>query len=332
MDIRASHNVLVTGGTGFIGSHLVESLISDGYPVTCLVRDTGNLRWLKGLSVRLIEGDCTEPETLPPAVKDASTVFHLAGLTKARHITDYYRVNHIGTRNILRACIRHNPGLRKFIYLSSLAAAGPSNNGTPVRDTDTPHPVSDYGRSKLMAEEEILNLKDQCPTVIFRPSAVYGPRDRDMYELFRWAARGVTLEIMGGERFIAPCYVGDLITVLLLALKKHVPSGSIYFVSEDRYYSWSEFRQLMLLTGQVTARNIRIPYAIAYLIGLFSEFVGLVTGKPTITNRQKVREAIQKYWIGDIGKIKDDLGFRPVYPLKYGLEKTWKWYRENGWI
>ena len=124
--------ILVTGGTGFIGSHLTELLLKKGYSVSCLVRDPANLRWLSGLDIEVKAGDCLLPETLAKAVKQASVIIHAAGLTKARRAREYYEVNHIGTRNILEACARHNPGIEKFILISSLAAAGPGTDGHPA--------------------------------------------------------------------------------------------------------------------------------------------------------------------------------------------------------
>jgi nucleoside-diphosphate-sugar epimerase len=324
--------VLVTGGTGLVGSHLVELLLQKGYAVTCLVRDSQRPHWLVGMNVDLVQGDCLKPESLVPAVRGVSLVFHLAGLTKAMHARDYYLVNHLGTRNILEACARHNPAIRKFVLISSLAAAGPSPDGRPVKDTDVPRPVSDYGRSKLLAEGEALRYKDELPVVILRPSAVYGPRDRDMYELFRWAARGVTIELTGGERYINPCYVKDLADAMLLAAEKKTPSGNIYFVAENRSYSWSDFRQALLAAGGVKALNIKIPYAAAYLIGLAAEFGSLFTSRPALTNRQKVREASQKYWVCDLTRTENELGFKAQHSLPKGLEITWKWYRDNNWL
>jgi dihydroflavonol-4-reductase len=323
--------VLITGGTGFIGSHLAELLLGKGHAVSCLARDPANLRWLSGLDVEVRTGDCLLPETLVPAVKDASIVIHAAGLTKARWAREYYEVNHIGTRNILEACSR-GPGIEKFILISSQAAAGPSADGKPVKASDSPHPVSDYGRSKLFAEQEALRYKDAFPVVILRPSAVYGPRDRDMFELFQWASRGVTLELLGKERFLNFCYVGDLVHAISLAMEKETGSGSIYFAAEDRPYAWSEFRKALLSAGGVHARTLRIPYLAAYLIGLASEAGALFVSRPAITNRQKVREAAQRYWICDLAKIEKDLGFRAAYPLPRGLDITWKWYRDNDWI
>jgi nucleoside-diphosphate-sugar epimerase len=327
-----AEKVLVTGGTGFVGSHLVEALLARGDEVTCLVRDPGRLRWIADLPVRVVRGDCSDPDSLPAAVEGASVVYHAAGLTKARKAGEYYAVNHIGTRNLLDACARFAAGLRRFVLVSSLAAAGPSPDGRPVTATDPPRPVSDYGRSKHRAEGEALRFRDRVPVVILRPSAVYGPRDRDMYELFRYAAKGLTLEISGGDRFINPCFVEDLVEAMLLSAHQDTPSGSIYFVSERRTYSWAEFGRTLLSTGGVRARNIKIPYWVAYGVALLTELRGLLSGTAPITNRQKMMEAVQKYWICDVEKIEHDLGFRANFPLEKGLGMTWKWYRENGWL
>jgi len=332
MPREESRQALVTGGTGFVGSHLVERLLRNGYAVTCLVRDLRHLRWLEGMEVQLTEGDCTRPESLAAAVQGVSLVFHCAGVTKARHTREYYCVNHLGTKNLLEACARYNPGIEKFILVSSQAAAGPSPDGRPVDAGSRAHPVSDYGRSKLLAEGEADAYKDRFPVVILRPSCVYGPRDADVYELFRWASRGLTLEMSGGDRYINLCYVEDLAAALLLSAELETESGSVYFVAENRAYSWSEFRALLLSTGGVKARAIKLPYGAAYLIGLAAEIGSLFSNKPALANRQKVREAAQQYWLCDLGKIENDLRFRAEYPLQKGLELTWEWYRKNRWL
>jgi nucleoside-diphosphate-sugar epimerase len=323
---------LVTGGTGFVGSHLVERLLGEGYAVTCLVRDLRRLRWLEGLHVDLVEGDCTKPESLAAALQWVSVVFHCAGLTKALHARDYYSVNHLGTKNLLAACAQHASGMEKFILVSSQAAAGPSPDARPVAEADTAHPVSDYGKSKLLAEEEVLACRDRFPVLILRPPCVYGPRDADVFQLFRWARRGLTIEIDGGDRYLNLCYVEDLTAALLLSAQFPTESGSVYFVAENRAYSWSEFGSLLLSTGGIQGRTLKIPYRAAYLLGLASEIGSLFTRRPALAGRQKVREAAQPYWLCDVGKIESDLRFRAEYPLQKGLELTWQWYRKNKWI
>jgi nucleoside-diphosphate-sugar epimerase len=324
--------VLVTGGTGFVGSHLVERLLAEGYAVTCLVRDLRRLRWLDGLRVNLVEGDCTRPESLGSALQGVSVVFHCAGLTKALHARDFYTVNHLGTKHLLAACAQHGAGMEKFILVSSQAAAGPSQDARPVAEDDTPHPVSDYGRSKLLAEEAALACRDLFPVVILRPPCVYGPRDADVFQLFRWAGRGLTVEIGSGARHLNLCYVADLAEALLVSARSPTDSGSVYFVAEKRAYSWSEFGALLLSTGGVQGRTLRMPYPVAYLLGLASEIGSLFTKRPALAGRQKVREAAQSYWLCDVEKIDKDLRFRAKYPLQKGLELTWQWYRKNRWI
>jgi nucleoside-diphosphate-sugar epimerase len=323
--------VLVTGGTGFVGSHLVERLLGEGYPVTCLVRDIRRLRWLQGLQVNLVEGDCTQPASLAAAVQGVSTVFHCAGLTKALKASDYYLVNHLGTKNLLAACTQGRSTVEKFILVSSQAAAGPSPDGRPVEEADSPKPVSDYGKSKLLAEEAVLACRNRFSGVILRPTCVYGPRDVDLFELFRWANRGLTVEIAGGDRYLNLCYVKDL-TAALLSAAQLPNSGGVYFVAEGRSYSWSEFGTMLLRTGGVQGRTVKIPYGAAYLLGLASEIKSMVTKKPALAGRQKVREAVQRYWLCNVGKIENDLRFRAEHPLQKGLELTWQWYRKNNWI
>ena len=324
--------VLVTGGTGFVGSHLVELLLRRGHDVVCLVRDPRRLRWLTGLKVRVVAGDCSEPASLDAAVRNISVIYHAAGLTKSYHGHEYYAVNQFGTRNLIEACSRHNPGIRKFVLVSSLAAAGPSHAGRPVTDQDVPRPVSDYGRSKLLGEEEALKFKDRFPVVILRPSAVYGPRDADVFELFKWAAKGFILDLRGNERSMNWCYVGDLAEALLLAGERTVTTGSIYFVAEDRVYLTSEFHRLLQRTGGVSSRVITVPVWAGYAIGALSEAAGALRGRATIMSRQKVREAVQQYWTCDLAKVRQDLGFIARVPLEQGLERTWNWYREHHWI
>jgi nucleoside-diphosphate-sugar epimerase len=282
--------------------------------------------------VRIVQGDCSRPASLPDAVRGAAVVYHVAGLTKAFRPQEYYAVNQRGTRNLLDACASHAPDIRRFVLVSSLAAAGPGIDGRPVQDADEPHPVTDYGRSKLLSEEETLRFKDRFPVVILRPSAVYGPRDIDVLELFRWAARGLILDMRGGERFLNWCHVMDLAEALLLAGELAVPNGSVYFVAEDRVYSTTEFHQALLRTGGVKARIMKVPVWAGYAIGAVSEMAGLLRGKATIMSRQKVREAVQRYWTCDLGRTRRELGFSAQVPLEQGLTKAWAWYRTYGWI
>jgi nucleoside-diphosphate-sugar epimerase len=153
-----------------------------------------------------------------------------------------------------------------------------------------------------------------------------------MFELFLWASRGLTLEIAGGDRTISPSFVKDVAAAILACMEKETANGGIYFIADNRPWAWSGFREALLQTGGVRARNLIIPYGAAYLIGLVSEFGSLFTGRPALLNRQKVREAVQRSWLCDTSTTEKELGFTPAYSLQQGLQITWQWYRENNWL
>ena len=208
---------LVTGATGFIGSHLVEALLDKNVEVRCLVRPNSNRRWLEDREVEYCVGDCRDYDSLPAAVSGVDCVFHLAGVVRARKYQDYFLSNSTGTRNLLQACLQKNPGLDRFVLVSSQAAAGPSPDGQPLKESDAARPISAYGWSKLMAEKEVLEKKNDLPVVVVRPSPVYGPRDRDFHSLFKMIKLGLRPVIGREERYIHLTYVQDVVEGAWLA-------------------------------------------------------------------------------------------------------------------
>ena len=229
--------VLVTGGTGFIGSHLVEALLQKGIQVRCLLRKSSDLKWIKGLPVEYAWGDCRDPASLKEAVKGVDQVFHSAGVTKAVREETFFEINAYGTENLIQACLEHNPDLQKFIYLSSQAAAGPSRNGNRKKETDPCQPVSPYGQSKRMGEELALSHGHKLPLLILRPSAVYGPRERDIYFFFKLLSKGIHLCASSPDQHISLCYVQDVVQAILLAAETRTSRGEIFFVSDGQDYS-----------------------------------------------------------------------------------------------
>jgi nucleoside-diphosphate-sugar epimerase len=201
--------ILVTGGTGFIGSHLVEALVGRGERVRCLVRTSRNLRWLEGLDVDIVEGDCTRAETLSPALQSVDRVIHAAGATFAPTRAAFFHHNAAATRNLVDACLACE--VEKLVMVSSQAAAGPGTRGRPAREGDPPNPLTVYGESKVAAERYCLDAANRLSVGILRPSAVYGPRDTAFLPYFRMAKRGILIEFGTGEREISLCFVNDLI-------------------------------------------------------------------------------------------------------------------------
>ncbi len=322
--------VLVTGGTGFLGSHLVEQLLEDpANEVIALVRDPSRLRWLEGIDrVRVLEGDL---QTVPALPAGLSHVFHLAGLTKTLRSKDYYTVNQKGTASLLRA-LEAQKDLRRFVHVSSVAAGGPSTPAGPVRECDPPRPVSPYGISKLRAEEEVLKAVDRIPAVILRLSAVYGPRDEDFLEYFRWVRRGV-LPLVGRRlKSLSVCFVKDAVRAILLAAGSGIPGGEVFNIASARASSWEEI-------GRTTARIlgcqfvcVRLPVWTAFLASAASEGIGRLSGSPGPVNLGKFKEMKPDGWVVDVRKARDLLGFEAAYSLEEGLKETLEWYRGRGWL
>src|ERR1041385_4347690 len=183
--------VLITGATGFIGSHLAEELHKKGYKLRCLVRKTSNLVWLEHLPVEYVYGDLFDEEILKKSGKGVDYIYHVAGLTKAKTREEYFRGNHLATKNLFHAAREAKSNLKRFVLVSSLAAVGPSLNGSPVDERTAYHPITAYGESKMEAEKECLNAAHSVPMTIARPPAVYGPRDKDVFEFFNTMNKGL---------------------------------------------------------------------------------------------------------------------------------------------
>jgi nucleoside-diphosphate-sugar epimerase len=323
---------LVTGGTGFIGSHLTEALIRKGVHVRCLVRKTSDLKWLRGLPIEPVHGDCYDERSLEKAVKDVDWVFHLAGATKAVKKDTYFEVNGSGTANLIHACLEKNPRLQKFIHISSQAAAGPSRDRGHKRELDPSEPVSFYGRSKRMGEKMVLAHAHELPVLILRPSAVYGPRDKDFWALFKSLSRRIKPCPIGSDQRLSLCYIQDIIQGILLAGETRTKSGEIFFLSDGNDYRMQEIGDTVAQAMGVAALRIRIPDAMLLGIACISEYLSRIAKKPLLLNKDKAKEMIQKNWVCDIAKAKNLLGFEPRVSLAEGARLTFEWYRKEKWL
>jgi nucleoside-diphosphate-sugar epimerase len=324
--------VLVTGGTGFVGSHLVEALLRQGTEVRCLLRKGSGLRWLKGLSIEEVRGDCDDPESLREAVKDVDQVFHLAGVTKAVREETFFRVNALGTDNLIHACLERNARLQRFVYVSSQAAAGPCRNGRRKTESDECDPVSPYGQSKRLGEDLALAHQHEIPLVVLRPCAVYGPRDTDMFAYFKLVSRGIKPCFSGEGQYYSLCYVEDVVQAILLAATGREAKGEIFFVSDGRTYRMEEIGDALAGAMETRAIRIRVPKAILFGIASFSESLSRISGKPSLISKGKAEEMAQCDWGCDIAKARTLLGFEPRIGLSEGARRTAEWYREENWL
>jgi nucleoside-diphosphate-sugar epimerase len=324
--------VLVTGGTGFIGSHLVEALLAQGHEVRCLVRDTQRLGWIAGLpSVTIAHGGMDEPRSLLEGVRGVDQVYHVAGLTRARAAPDFFRVNGEGTRHLVHACLEAPRGPRRIVHLSSLAAVGPTPRATACAEDISPRPVSPYGWSKLQGETAVLGARNSLHVTVLRPPVVYGPRDRGVLEVVRWVARGLLPMPAGPSRNLSLCYVQDLVTALLTAGEAAVPSGEIFHVAGDGAFTWEQVGDALGEALGIHPTPLRIPVPILLALAAGADAWAWFGGRPTYFSRGKVREAAG-HWVCDTGKARRQLGVVPRVGLRKGATVTVDWYREAGWL
>ena len=323
---------LVTGATGFIGSHLVEALVQQGVQVRCLVRNTNQLGWVKDLPVEFVVGDCREKASLQQAVQDVDQVFHLAGATMAVKEKTFFEVNGLGTKNLVQACIENKTPLAKFIYLSSQAAAGPCPNNGKKNESDPCEPVSPYGESKLLGEEVALSHAHELPLLILRPCAVYGPRDKGFFTLIQCLSRGIKPCLSSHEQRISLCYVEDLVRAILLAAATQTASGEIFFLSDGHDYRMADIADTFAHAMKIRPLKLRLPQQLLFGMALGAECIARVTGKPSIMSRGKVREMRCTNWLCDIAKARAILGFEPRFALARGAALTVAWYKKEQWL
>ena len=323
---------LVTGGTGFVGSHLIEALAEAGWTVRALVRRPDKLRWLKGLPAEIIKGDVQNPNSLPDALRGVELVIHCAALTKANTRNEYMQANADGTRTLLHSSIR--AGVRRFIYCSSQAAAGTGTLAEPRVEEDTPEPLTDYGASKLVGEIEIQKAADQIEWIILRPPAIFGPRDEQFLPLFRGIKRLYRYPVIGREeRSYSWIYVRDLVSALRIASETSVGLRKIYFVAHETPSTWREMSQI---SGELLKINVRplpsIPLWLLKGVALACEMGARIRGKAALFNRQKLAEIAAPGWVVNSEKLTRELGFRCRFNLREALAETVEWYQEQGWL
>lgn len=321
-------NALVTGATGFVGSHLAERLCRQGLEVVCLVRRTSRLEWLEGLPVRKVVGSLAEPRALP--LGEADYVFHVAGLTRARSEATYMAANAEATRRLVEAVARASPGLKRFVYVSSLAAAGPTPTPEPLDESAEPHPLPGYGASKLAAERAVLDARERLPVTIVRPPAVYGPRDRNFISLFRTAQRLRFIPVPGRpSNQVSLVHVADLVEGLWRAAMADAAAGQTYFIGSSTH-AWREIVEAFGAALGVRLRLLRLPTLLARLVGEIGELKWTLTGRPQIVCRRKIRDALQPRWTCSWAKAERELGYKAERRLAEGLRQTAEWYAEQG--
>lgn len=324
--------VLVTGANGFVGSHLTEALLERGYQVRCAVRRTSDLTFIRDLPVEWAYSDLRQPNGLAQVCEEVDLVCHCAALTRALDEATFLEVNAAGTDRLARACLEANPGLERFLYVSSAAAAGPSQDPEDFLDESRPlQPITWYGKSKAAAEERLRALNGRLPLTIVRPAAVFGPRDRDFFAYFEMVRYGFSLHLGRSPRLYSLIYIHDLIDVIISALEAKAAEGEIFFAS-SYVYSYSELAEGIARAMGKEPLQITLPLAVLGPISLWARIQGQVTGKPALLNDQRVIDLRQPYWLCSGEKVRRHLGFAPQYDLDQALVETAAWYQRNEWL
>ena len=324
--------ILLTGASGFLGSHIAERLDEKGVEVRALVRPTSDTRFLEGLRhVTLVPGTLGDSRGLRAAMDGVDGVIHAAGLVKAERPADFYRTNEEGTANLLDAAKRGAADIGRFVLVSSLTVMGPSEDGRPVPSDGSPNPVTHYGRSKLAGERAAGAEVDSLPITIIRPPMIYGPRDREILPFFKSVKFGV-LPLTGlPTSLVSAVYAADCAAACIKALEVNVPSGSAYFVEDGHTESLAGLTaHIENALGRRAWLRVRVPRFLMYGAAVGSEVFGRVAGRAVMLTRDKLNELWAPHWVCSSGEAQAALGWQPRVSFAEGARITAAWYGRQG--
>ena len=320
---------LLTGGSGFVGSHVAEELLNRGMRVRCIVR--AHSGWLTHLPVEICRVGFDDLPGIENALSDVDYIVHVAGVTKAKSRSGYWKGNVEPTRQLLQAAARVGR-VKKFCLISSLAAVGPNTDSIPVNERSECHPLTAYGRSKREAELICASFNPQVPIVIVRPPAVYGPRDRDVFELFRWVSYGVKPVIGKAEKRLSLVFAPDLAKGIVEVLLSERTSGETYFISDPTSHTFTEQVDTVAALAHRKPIPIYFPAPLLYAIAGAVEAISFFGSRPAVLSLDKARDLLQEHWECSAEKITREIGFVCPTPFREGLRKTYDWYREMKWL
>ena len=325
--------VLVTGATGFLGSHIAEQLAARGDVVRALVRRSSKVDALERLGAELAYANLEKGEGLEAALAGVDAVVHCAGVVKALDEAGFFEVNERGTRNLVEAARAAGLSLRRFVYISSHEAWGPAEPGTLPTEDMPPRPVTTYGRSKLAGERAVLDAAGAFPVTVLRPTGIYGPRDAEILQLFTIANRGLLPLINRRTSRFTMVYGPDCAAATLAALDVPHESGSVYFVTDGAVYTWNDAIDIVeRAIGRRARLRFEIPGFAVQAVAIASELSMKLTRKPQIVTREKVGILRAPNLVISSEKIQRELGWKPTLGFAEGARRTVAWYREHGWI
>lgn len=325
--------ILITGASGFIGSALIEEGLKRGYEMVAGIRSTSSRKYLADERIKFFELDFTDQKKLEQQLIKHGRfdyIIHNAGITRAKKIQDYFTVNAQYTKHLADALISSNNVPDKFIYMSSLAAVGPGTTQEPISHTDVPRPVTSYGKSKLESENYLRSLKD-FPYIIIRPTAVYGPRDKDIYILLKMLNSNFEAYIGFGKQVLSFVFVKDLAHAIFLTLESPHKQKE-YFVSDGLIYDSRTFNSIAKKYLKKKTISITIPTAVLQPIAYTAEAIAALFGNIAVLSRERVKEFGARNWSVDTNPLQTETGFKAEHDLESGLKETIAWYKAHGWL
>lgn len=321
---------LVTGANGFVGSHLVRHLLNGGHSVRAMVRRSSNLELLADTNPEYVYADVTDDAGLDEAVAGVDVVFHVAGVIAALTDDGFDRVNLGGTQKLFAAVQRTNPDLGRFVFTSSMAAAGPAPAHAPRKPDDEPAPTSAYGRSKLRAENWLRQNAGDVRYTIVRPPVVYGSGDAATLDLYVASRRGVAARMAGPDRPLSFVHVRDLVAAMERCATADEAVGRAWFICGGEDITMDEFQRRIGAVLGTNVRSLTVPTGVLRAVGAVSDAVGRMRNKPPVLGADKVSDALQTSWRMDGSAAHRELGFWPEWDFDRGIREAVAWYRANG--
>jgi dihydroflavonol-4-reductase len=320
--------VAVTGATGFIGRHLAAHLAARGDTVRAIVRAESRRRPPDGVEIYQAP---LEAGALRRAFAGAGVVVHLAGVVSTVRDEEFMAVNAEGSRAAAEAAL--DAGAR-FVLISSLAAAGPAPASAPRGEDDPPAPINAYGRSKLAGERAVHGVAGLHWTTL-RPGVVYGPGDRALLPLFRFAARGLMPLVGRRDAAYSFVHVDDLVRAIAAAVDAGSGSqadGLTCFVAHPRAVTVDALLGAIRAAVRPKATVVPLPRAVLYPAAVLGDIVGGMIGRTLPINRRRYAEMYSEGFVCRVDRLREGLGIEATIDLPDGIAGTAAWYRDQGWL
>ncbi|MCD8183482.1 MAG: NAD(P)-dependent oxidoreductase [Bacteroides sp.] len=333
-------SILITGASGFIGSFIVEEALRRKFGVWAGIRSSSSREYLKNRKIHVLELDFAHPNELRAQLSGHKGTYnkfdyivHCAGVTKCVDKNDFDRVNYLQTKYFIDTLRELNMVPKQFIFISTLSVFGPVHERTynPIAEDDTPVPNTAYGLSKLKAEIYLQSVPG-FPYVIYRPTGVYGPREKDYYLMAKSIQKHTDLSVGFRRQDLTFVYVRDIVQVVFLGIEKNVCRRA-YFLADGKVYQSRAFSDLIRKElGNPFVIRLKCPLIVLKVVSLLAEFWAKRRNTTSTLNSDKYRIMKQRNWQCDITPAVNELGFSPEYDLERGVKETIAWYKDNGWL